>query len=159
MYVATAVLMVACVQQVLLAWLINRHVERLYWISMIAAIMFGGLTLALRDPVFIQWQPTIVNGAMAALFAGSRYVGDSPLTKRMMSGSIDLPEPVWVRLNGFWVIFFALCAGANILVAKNFSEPTWVNFKLFGLSGMSLVFVFFQVLYLRSVLDIADEEP
>jgi intracellular septation protein len=70
------------------------------------------------------------------------------LLRRMMDHAIDLPEPAWMRLNTAWVMFFFAMGVLNLYVAYNYSEQTWVNFKLFGFLGLTLAFMLAQGIYL-----------
>jgi intracellular septation protein len=147
-YVATAVAIVAALLQTVLFRLKHRKFEKMHVITLGILILFGGLTLALRDPVFIKWKPTVVNWLFGLTFLGSRFIGKRTLVERMMSHAITAPAPVWLRLNWAWVVFFVGMGVLNLYVAYNFSEDTWVNFKLFGMMGLTLLFVFGQAFYL-----------
>ena len=120
----------------------------MHLITLAILIVFGGLTLVLRDPVFIKWKPTVVNWMFGAAFLGSQFIGKRTLVERMMGHAISVPTPVWSRLNWAWILFFISMGLLNIYVAYSFSEATWVNFKLFGMMGLTLVFVFGQAFYL-----------
>ncbi len=156
-YVATAVAIGAAFIQTALFWLKHRKFEKMHVITLGILIVFGGLTLILRDPVFIKWKPTVVNWLFGASFLGSQFIGERPLVERMMGHAIKVPGPVWRRLNGVWVLFFLAMGLINIYVAYNYSEETWVNFKLFGMMGLPLVFVFAQAFYLGRYME-TDEE-
>ncbi|MGM0516167.1 MAG: septation protein A [Pseudomonadota bacterium] len=147
-YVATAVAMIASVLQIAAGWLLWRKVERMHWISAGLIVFFGGMTLLLHNPLFIMWKPTILNWLFALVFLGSAWIGSKPLVQRMMEHVIQVPREIWHRVNWAWVGFFFVSGVANILVAYQFSESTWVNFKLFGLMGMTFVFMILQGLYL-----------
>ncbi|HAJ92145.1 MAG TPA: septation protein A [Gammaproteobacteria bacterium] len=157
-YVATAVAIGAAFVQTGLFWIKNRKFEKMHVITLAILVVFGGLTLILRDPVFIKWKPTVVNWLFGATFLGSRFIGDKTLVERMMSHAITAPVPVWHRLNWAWVLFFISMGILNIYVAYNFSEETWVNFKLFGMMGLTLVFVFGQAFYLSRYMEIEEKE-
>jgi intracellular septation protein len=156
-YVATAVAIGAAFLQTSLFWLKNRKFEKMHVITLAILVVFGGLTLILRDPVFIKWKPTVVNWLFGATFLGSQFIGDKSLVERMMSHAITAPAPVWQRLNWAWVTFFIAMGILNIYVAYNFSEETWVNFKLFGMMGLTLVFVFGQAFYLSRYMETEEE--
>lgn len=147
-YLATAVAIVGSFLQVLLYWLKTRRLERMHVISLVLFIVFGGATLLLRDPTFIKWKPTLLNWLFAAVFLGSQFIGRKPLVERMMAHAISVPETIWRRLNLGWVGFFVISGLANLIVAYRFSEQTWVNFKLFGLLGLTFAFVLAQAVYL-----------
>jgi intracellular septation protein len=120
----------------------------MHLVTLAILIVFGGLTLILRDPVFIKWKPTVVNWLFGLVFLGSRYIGRRTLVERMMSHAISVPAPVWLKLNWAWTLFFIAIGLVNLYVAYNYSEAAWVNFKLFGMVGLTLVFVFIQAFYL-----------
>ena len=136
----------------------HRRFEKMHLITLAILVVFGGLTLILQDPVFIKWKPTVVNWLFGATFLGSRFIGDKTLVERMMSHAITAPVAIWQRINWAWVVFFIAMGVLNIYVAYNFSEETWVNFKLFGMMGLTLVFVFGQAFYLSRYME-AEEEP
>ncbi|MCK5480263.1 MAG: septation protein A [Gammaproteobacteria bacterium] len=156
-YVATAVAIGAAFVQTGLFWLKHRKFEKMHVITLAILIIFGGLTLILRDPVFIKWKPTVVNWLFGATFLGSQFIGERPLVERMMGHAITVPGPVWRRLNWAWIVFFLAMGLINIYVAYNYSEEAWVNFKLFGMMGLTLAFVFAQAFYLGRYME-ADEE-
>lgn len=139
MYVATAALIVAMAIQIGWQWARKRTVNKMLLVSGILVALFGGATLALRNPIFIQWKPTIVNGLFALAFLGSQFVGQQTLIERVMGHAIQLPKPTWRQLNMIWVANFLVLAVANIYVVYNFDEETWVNFKLFGTLGLTLI--------------------
>jgi len=147
-YTATAVAIAAAFLQITLFWLRNRRFENMHLVTLGILIVFGGLTLYLKDPIFIMWKPTIVNWLFGAVFLGSQFIGQRPLVERMMSHAITVPGPVWGKLNWAWVVFFVSMGALNLYVAYNFSENTWVNFKLFGMMGLTIAFVFLQAIYL-----------
>ena len=147
-YAATAVMIVATLVQVSYTWLRHRRVERAHIITLVLVVLLGGLTLWLQNPDFIKWKPTAVNWLFALVFVGAYLFTDKSLLERMMAEHIQLPGKVWARLNMAWILFFLASGLANLYVAFNFSEATWVNFKLFGMLGLTLVFVIAQSIYL-----------
>ena len=146
-YVATGVAIGASVLQVAWLKLRGKRVDPMLWASLAIIVVFGGLTLALRDKTFIQWKPTVLYWLFGAVLSGGALAGRN-LIKAMMSQQIRLPEPVWARLNWSWVGFFAFMGAANLYVAYNYSTDLWVNFKLFGGVGLMLLFVVAQSLFL-----------
>ena len=115
-------------------------------------VVFGGATLLFRDPLFIQWKPTILQWIMAMVFAGSHFIGKKVVIQRLMDTQMTMPGIIWARLNMAWVLFFLFSGGLNLYVAKNFSEDTWVNFKMFGLMGLMFVFIIAQGLLLSEYI-------
>ena len=157
-YVATAVAIAAAFLQTGLYWLKHRKFETMHLVTLAILIVFGGLTLVLHDPVFIKWKPTVVNWLFAVIFLGSRFIGQRTLVERMMSHAISAPAPVWLKLNWAWTLFFIVIGLVNLFVAYNYSEEIWVNFKLFGMLGLTLVFVFAQAFYLSRFMEAGDSK-
>ena len=147
-YVATAVMIVATICQNAYNWFRHGKLENSHLITLILVVILGGATLWLQNPNFIMWKPTVVNWLFAAGFLGAQLFTQQSLLERMMSEHINLPSIIWTRLNFAWVIFFILSGIANLYVAFNFDEATWVNFKLFGLLGLTILFIIGQSLYL-----------
>ena len=147
-YVATGVAMAAAAVQTLAFWLKHRRFEKMHLATFGLLAVFGGLTIALHDPVFIKWKPTAINWLFALVFMGSHWIGEKPLVERMMSHAVQAPHPVWIRLSWMWILFFVCVGVLNLYVAFNYSEETWVNFKLFGILGITFAFVIGQAFYL-----------
>lgn len=147
-YAATAVAIVASLAQVGYTRLRHGRVERMHMVSMVLILVLGGATLFLQNEMFIKWKPTAVNWAFAVAFLGSQFIGRRPLIARMLDGNITLPEEVWRRLNVAWTLFFVAMGAANLYVVYHFSTDFWVNFKLFGMMGLTLAFVMGQAFYL-----------
>jgi intracellular septation protein len=148
-YLATLTAIVATLVQVAITAVVNKKVEKMHIITLILLLVFGGATLLLKDPVFIKWKPTAINWLFALVFLGSHFIGDKPLVQRMMGHALEVNDSqVWKRLNVAWILFFIFSGIANLIVAFNFSEDIWVDFKLFGLMGLTLVFVVGQAFYL-----------
>lgn len=143
-YVATAVLIVGVLLQTAISWVRHRKVSGMLLASAVLVLVFGGLTLLIRDPVFIKWKPTIVNWLFAAAFLASQYLGGATVVQRMLGENVTLDGASWKRLNLMWVGFFVVAGALNIFVAYRFDEATWVNFKLFGLMGLTLLFALAQ---------------
>ncbi|MDH4229444.1 MAG: septation protein A [Nitrospirota bacterium] len=145
---ATAVAMGASVVVALWGWLRHRRLEPMQLLSAGIVVVFGGATLLLADERFIKAKPTVLYVVLAILFWGSARIGKKPLAARVFAALADgLPAAVLGRLNHWWVAFFLAMAVLNTVVAWHFSTDVWVNFKLFGLLGLTLVFVLAQGVY------------
>jgi len=116
-------------------------------------LVFGGLTLLIHDPVFIKWKPTIVNWLFAAAFLASQFLSGPTIVQRMLGENVKLDDASWIRLNLMWVGFFVFAGAVNLYVAFNYDESTWVNFKLFGLMGLTLVFAMAQGVWIARKSD------
>ena len=156
-YMATAVLIGASLLQTGLWWLKYRRFEKMHLVTLVLVCIFGGATLLLQNEMFIKWKPTVINWLFAAAFAGSHVVGRKVLIKRMMADHIRLPEVVWLKLNLAWTGFFLLMGALNLIVVYQFDTDTWVNFKMFGMLGLTFVFVVVQSIAISRY--ISDEPP
>lgn len=154
--VATGAAIIASFIQVAIHWFNTHKFERMHIFSLVLITVLGSITIFLGNPAFIQWKPTVLNWLFAGVFLGSMFVGEKPIIQRMMGEHIELPENVWKTLNLSWVTFFFISGAANLYVAfyYNLAAPadarmdTWVNFKLFGLMGLTIGFVILQAIYL-----------
>ena len=145
---ATMVVIVATLAQVLLLKLRGRKVDTMLWVSLVLVVVLGGLTLWFHSETFIKWKPTLLYWVMAAAFALGPLLFGKNLLRILLGEQLVLPEAIWRRLNWAWVAFFSLMGVLNLWVAYNFATDTWVNFKLFGGIGLMLVFTLAQGLYL-----------
>ncbi len=143
-YVATGVLIVGVLLQTLVSWLRHRKVSGMLLTSAVLVLIFGGLTLLIHDATFIKWKPSIVNWLFAVAFLVSQYTSGPSIIQRMLGENVTLDDANWKRLNLMWVGFFLVAGALNLMVAYRFDEATWVNFKLFGLMGLTLVFALAQ---------------
>ena len=156
-YLSTVVAIAATFAQV--AWVLahRRKVDTMLWVSLVLITVFGGATLALQNPMFIKWKLTVLYWLFAILLLVAELIFGKNLIAAMMKEQIALPQPVWRKLNFSWATFFAGVGGLNLYVAYNYSEATWVNFKLFGFLGIMLVFVLLQGLMLAKYVEEGDK--
>lgn len=147
-YVATAVIIVATIAHVAYSWFATRKVASMQLVTLAIILIFGGLTLYLHDEQFIKWKPTVINWLFASGFLLSQFVGDKTAIERLMGASLVLPGSIWRRLNLSWVTFFVIMGAANLYVMSHYDRDTWVNFKLFGMLGLTFVFMILQSIYL-----------
>jgi intracellular septation protein len=152
-YFATGMLMVVMPVVMLVQWAITRKLNKIYAASTALVLILGGATLLLRNPLFLYWKPTVLNWAIGLAFLGSQFIGEKPFAQRMLGSATSLEENQWRRLNQIWVVFFLFIGGINIYVAYTFSEPTWVKFKLFGMLGLTLLFVIVQTIWLTVTMN------
>ena len=154
---ATAVLIPATILQIIATRLIWGRIEKMHLFTLAIVLVMGGLTVALNDKNFIFWKPTIVNWAFAVGFVGYRLFSGNHLLEKMMSANLSLPEPVWQKLSTAWITFFILSGALNLFIAYSFSEDIWVDFKFFGMIGLTIVFIIAQGIYLSRYIK-EDEE-
>ena len=149
-FFATGVLMIAMPIILLLQWAKNRKLNKIYLASTILVLVLGSATLFYRNATFLYWKPTVLNWAIAAVFLGSQWIGDKPIVQRMLGSAAELSHAQWIRLNNMWIGFFLVVGAVNLLVAYNFSEEFWVKFKLFGMLGLTVLFVVVQSVWLTA---------
>ncbi|MCF7529094.1 septation protein A [Neisseria lisongii] len=147
MILATAAALAAGVLQAVWAYKKNGRLDTMQWVSLILIVVMGGATILLKDKRFIMWKPTVLFWLGAAVLLGSHLMGKNGL-KAAMGKELSLPQAVWTRLTYAWTAFLIFMGCANIFVFQHFSEAQWVNYKLFGSSGLMIVFILAQALYL-----------
>lgn len=152
-YTATAVAMLASLTQVTFYRLKFQRYEKMHVISLAIIMVLGGATLFFHNPWFIKWKPTGIYWLSAVVFLGSSFIGSKPIIQKMMEANVTLPINIWHRLNTAWALFFILMGAVNIYVAYNYDTNAWVNFKLFGGVGFTLLFVLIQAFYLTKHMD------
>ena len=152
-YVATSVAIAATVAQI--AWTKWRHgkVDVMLWVSFAIIAVFGGATLLLHDETFIKWKPTVLYWLFSAILLFSNLLFNKNLIRTLLQEKIALPLHVWHRLNLSWSLFFAVLGFINLYVAFNYSTDDWVNFKLFGFTGLMVVFILAQSAWLAKYVD------
>ena len=151
-YFAVLVGIIAAGLQTLIYRAVNGKSAIFQLITFLIFLILGGITLFMRNPDFIKWKPTIVNLIIAAIFFGSTVIGNKSLAERIMGTAFNAPSQIWLRMTIGWSVFFLFIAALNIIVANNFSESMWVNFKLFGILGLSIFFLILQALYLSKYI-------
>jgi intracellular septation protein len=149
---ATVVVILATVAQVMVLKLRGRKVDTMLWVSLVLVVMLGGLTIYLKSETFIKWKPSVLYWVMGTAFWLSPLLFGKNLLKALLGDQIVLPSRVWHRLNFAWITFFAIMGFLNLWVAYYFSTDTWVNFKLFGSLGLMLLFTLAQGIYLSRYL-------
>ena len=153
---ATGVLIASSVVVYGTLFAVQKRLEKGQWLTLAACLLFGGMTLAFHSETFLKWKAPVVNWLFALAFAGSHWFGDKLLIQRMMGHAISLPATVWRNLNLAWIAFFLFAGSANLFVAFTF-QSIWVDFKVFGSLGMTLLFLVGQGIYLSRHLH--DEQP
>ena len=158
---ATLVVMVATLAQILLLLSRGKKIDMMLWISLALVVVLGGATVWFHSETFIKWKPSVLYWAMGLSFWISQTFFRKNLLQAMMGAQLELPSGVWQRLNFAWIAFFALMGLLNLYVAYSYDTATWVNFKLFGGMGLMLVFTLAQGVYLTRHIkpDDADDKP
>lgn len=147
-YVASGALIVATALALVFTWIKYRKVEKMTLITFLMVLVFGTLTLVFHNDLFIKWKVTVIYSLFALALLISQWVLKKPLVQRMLGKELTLPDKVWSNLNLAWAVFFLLCGLANIYVAFWLPQSVWVNFKVFGLTALTLVFTLLSGIYI-----------
>jgi intracellular septation protein len=162
-YWATAILMVACVLVLAIHRARTGKFKLMHVITTVVVVTLGLATLLLHDVRFIHWKPTVLLGLTAVAFLGSMAIGKQPLVRRTLEGVFEEPLAVsprtWQLINVLWAAWFAALAVANIYVANNFAESTWVHFKVYGITPATMLFMIPQVLWLSGKTRVPPLQP
>ena len=149
---ATAVAIIATIAQIGFLLARGRKVDAMLWVSLAIIVVFGGATIYFHNEAFIKWKPTVLYWVFALVLVGAQLLLNKNLIRLMMKAQIDLPDPIWTRLNLAWAAFFATMGVINLYIAFNFPTSTWVNFKLFGFMGLMIAFVVGQTMFLSKYI-------
>ena len=150
---ATVVVIAATLLQITILLALRRKVDTMLWVTFLLVAVLGGATVWFHNPTFIKWKPSALYWAMALVFWASQTLFGKNLLQSLVGEQLVLPAPVWRRLNVAWVGFFALMGVANIYVAYTYSTSTWASFKVFGLTGLMLVFMIAQGFYIARFVE------
>ncbi len=152
-YTATQVGIAATFVQVFTTRWFKKKWDKMQVITLIAFLLFGGMTLYFHNPMFVKWKPTVVFAIFSLAIFYTQFFTQKPFIQRLMESAITesgnvVPEYVWKRLNFVWATFFLLLGLINIYVAYTFSLEVWVDFKFYGISGALILFSILQAVYL-----------
>ncbi len=162
---ATGVLIIASLIQVAHQYITKREVAKRHWVFLAIALILGGMTIFFHDEQFIKWKATIIYAILGAALLISRYLFNKNLVKGALEGvlksvaekekseiDIDLPAKDCDQLNLFWAVLLFFIADLNLYVAYHFSLDFWVNFKVFGLIGITFVALLFTMFKIQKYL-------
>lgn len=145
---ATGAFMVAITLSLLFSWRLERRLPPMALFTAFFVLVFGGLTLWLQDELFIQLKPTIVNTLFAAIL-GAGLLVRKPLLKFALDAALHLTDAGWRALTVRWIVFLLFLATLNEYVRRTFSPDAWVNFKVFGIMPLTLLFMLTLVPLIR----------
>ncbi|MCA6216298.1 septation protein A [Ideonella sp. B7] len=145
---ATLVVIVATLTQVVYLKARGRKVDLMLWFSLALVVGLGGLTIWFHNETFIKWKPSGLYWAFGLALWASQALFGKNLLRSTLGQELPLPDALWRRLNFAWIAFFALMGLLNLWVAYSFTTETWVDFKLFGATGLMLLFMLAQGVYI-----------
>lgn len=157
--VATQVAIAASLLQLIWLRISTGKIQKINLISFLSILILGSATLLLKNDIFVKWKPTVVYWALGAALLFSQLFMAKPFIQRLGESSVRLPERIWRQLNGIWSSFFVGLGIVNLYVVYNFSTTAWVNFKLFGTLGLTLVFIVLQSLYMAKHAQLQNGNP
>ena len=166
-YVATLVAMAASLAQVVFIRIRHQRFETTHLVTLFVIFLFGGMTLIFQDDMFIKWKPTIVNWIFAVVVLGSQFIGKRTVLERLLGGQMQMPARIWKKVNVSWGLFFFVSGLLNLYVAFYFRTHLdeaartdfWVNFKVFGLLGLTLAFSIIQMMIVARYISTEPADP
>ena len=150
-FIATGVAIVATLLQIIYVYLKDKKVEKVLLFNGVMITFLGGLTILLQDKMFIMWKPSVLYWCFALILLFSNLFLKKNLVQMALGKQVELKNKFWNVINWYTSIFFVLLGFINLYVAYNFSEDTWVNFKLFGITGLLFIYMIFLGLYISKV--------
>ena len=161
-FFALVVLMVAAPIGVAAKYLVTRKLDKMFFWSTILLYPFAVASLYFRDAQFLFWKPSVFYWLVSVAMLGSIWIGEKPLVRRLMDASGELPtdrvsDRQWRGLSVVWAAFFVAMGVLNLYIAFNFSLDFWVKFKVFGLLGITMLFILSQVVWIASKMELAKE--
>lgn len=147
-FIATAIAMLSSLLQIFIIWRKKGRVDLFYLLISGLILGLGTLTLIFHNELFFKWKPTAVSWTLGAFLLLSDLLGKKNFSQRTLEAEIKLPAFVWRRVNISWALFFIIIGTLNLYVMMNYDTNTWVNFKLFGFAGLTLVFAIVQAIYI-----------
>jgi intracellular septation protein len=166
-YVATLVAMAASLAQVVFIRIRHQRFETTHLVTLFVILLFGGMTLIFQDDMFIKWKPTIVNWVFAVVVLGSQFIGKRTVLERLLGSQMQMPAKIWKKVNVSWGLFFFISGLLNLYVAFYFRTHLdeaartdfWVNFKVFGLLGLTLAFSIIQMMIVARYISTEPADP
>ncbi|MBB5216734.1 septation protein A [Parapusillimonas granuli] len=149
-FTATAVAIAAAVAQFVWLKATGKAIEATHWINLTVIVVFGGATLLFKNDAFIKWKPTVLYWLFALILLGGKLFFKRNLMQKLMGEKVSMPPAIWDKMNYSWSAFFVASGALNLYVAfsGHYTEAQWVNFKVFGLMALLLVFVVGQSIWL-----------
>lgn len=149
---ATICLLISTFVALLISYILIRHISKMALFSGLILGTFGGLTIFFKDEIFIKMKPTIINLVFAAiLFYG--YINKKPLISHLFGTHIKMSNQAWLKISLRWAFFFLFLALLNEIIWRNFTTDFWVQFKVFGILPISLLFTISQMPFMMKEME------
>ncbi len=156
-FVGTALAIATTIAMIIYSKIRHGKVEKMLLINGAIISVLGGITLLLHDKTYIMWKPTVLYWLMAIVLLVSNLFFKKNFIQQMMDKMIVAPAVIWNKVNLVWVVFLIFLGFLNLYVAFNYSENTWVNFKLFGVTSLLFLFMVAHIFVLKNYLTTPNE--
>ena len=143
-FVATGAFMVAVIASLAVGYAFERRILPMPLVTCVLVIVFGGLTLYLRNDTFIKMKPTVLYASFGLVLIGGLSF-NRLFIKYVLAEAFNLSQRGWRRLTWRWATFFLFLAGLNEVVWRHYSTATWVWFKVAGVLPLTLLFALLQI--------------
>ena len=148
LYLSIAAVIIATLISLAALYIKERKVSTMMLVSTIILVVFGGLSLFLKNDIFFKMKPTIINALFAIVLIGSTFI-NKPVLKLLLNSSMKLTDQGWSLMNKMLSGFFIFLAVLNAIIWRTQSTDFWVNFKVFGIMGITLAFTIIQIPLLK----------
>ena len=148
LYLSIAAVIVATLISLVALYLKERKISTMMLVSTVILVVFGGLSIFLKNDIFFKMKPTLINALFAIILIGSSFF-NKPVLKMLLNSSMKLTDQGWALMNKMWSGFFIFLALVNEYVWRTQTTDIWVNFKVFGIMGITIVFTIIQIPLLK----------
>ena len=143
--IAIPPLVIATIISIIIVWILEKKIPFVPLLGGVLITFFGGLTIYFENPVFIYMKPTIINIIFAITLLFGKYFTSEPILKKILGKTMPLNNEGWNKLNSRWIFFFVFLAILNEFIWRTQSEEFWVNFKVWGMLPITIIFTAFQI--------------
>ena len=148
LYLSITAVIIATLISLVALYIKERKISTMMLVSTVILVVFGGLSIFLKNDIFFKMKPTIINALFAIILIGSTFF-NKPVLKMLLNSSMKLTDQGWSLMNRLWSGFFILLALLNEIVWRTQTTDVWVNFKVFGIMGITIVFTIIQIPLLK----------
>ena len=148
LYLSITAVIIATLISLVALYIKERKISTMMLVSTVILVVFGGLSIFLKNDIFFKMKPTIINTLFAIILIGSTFF-NKPVLKMLLNSSMKLTDQGWSLMNKLWSGFFIFLALLNEIVWRTQTTDVWVNFKVFGIMGITIVFTIIQIPLLK----------
>ena len=148
LYLSITAVIIATLISLVALYIKERKISTMILVSTVILVVFGGLSIFLKNDIFFKMKPTIINALFAIILIGSTFF-NKPVLKMLLNSSMKLTDQGWSLMNKLWSGFFIFLALLNEIVWRTQTTDVWVNFKVFGIMGITIVFTIIQIPLLK----------